>query len=169
MLMITTILMSQAWLRSYVLPFVLCLCLCSHVNQAVSIRTRSKRKQSMTSPLGLAKIKQEFFFVLSFVRLLAYAWTLISCLWLRWSLCRRVDLTPSFCLLFCPYAYAHVWTRFEAHSVKRGFNRNFVDEQFVRAKANKRDLLSQWIGKRKNWDRMPLVVNFNPALSGGLV
>ena len=39
----------------------------------ISISTRSIRKQSMISPLGLAKIKQEFFFVSSFVRLLAYA------------------------------------------------------------------------------------------------
>ena len=40
----------------------------------ISIRTGSIRKQSMTSSLGLAKIKQEFFFVLSFVRFLAYAY-----------------------------------------------------------------------------------------------
>ena len=43
--------------------------------------TRSKRKQSVISPQGLAKVKQqEFFFVSSFVRLLAYAWTMILCL-----------------------------------------------------------------------------------------
>ena len=35
MLMITTILMSQARLHSFVLPFVLSLCLCSRVNQAL--------------------------------------------------------------------------------------------------------------------------------------
>ena len=47
----------------------------------ISIRTGSIRKQSMASPLGLAKIKQQdFFFVLSFVRFLAYAWTMILCL-----------------------------------------------------------------------------------------
>ena len=47
----------------------------------ISIRTRSIRKQSMISPLGLVKIKQpEFFFVSSFVRFLAYAWTMILCL-----------------------------------------------------------------------------------------
>ena len=66
----------------------------------------------MISPLGLAKIKQqEFFLVPSFVRLLAYTWTVI--LWLRRSLCRRPDFIPLFFLLFCPYvyAYAHVWTR----------------------------------------------------------
>ena len=50
-------------------------------------RTRSIRKQSMIFPLGLAKIKQqEFFFVSSFVRLLAYAWTMTLCLQLRQSL-----------------------------------------------------------------------------------
>ena len=39
MLMTTTIFMSQAWLRSFVLPFVLTLCLylCSSVNQALSL------------------------------------------------------------------------------------------------------------------------------------
>ena len=74
----------------------------------ISIRTRSIRKQSMTSPLGLAKTKQqEFFFVSSFVRLLAHAWTMILCLCLRRSLGRRLDFIPLFCLLFCPYAYAY--------------------------------------------------------------
>ena len=78
----------------------------------ISISTRSIRKQSMTSPLGLANSKQrEFFFVSPFVLLLAYAWNMILCL-LR-SLCRRLDFIPLFCLLFCPYAYAYaiVWTR----------------------------------------------------------
>ena len=32
-LMLMTILMSQAWLHSFILPFVLSLCLCSRVNQ----------------------------------------------------------------------------------------------------------------------------------------
>ena len=73
----------------------------------ISIGTTSIRKQSMTS-LRLAKIKKEFFFVSSFVRLFAYAWTMILCL--RRSLCRRLDFIPLFCLLFCLYAYAHVWT-----------------------------------------------------------
>ena len=68
-----------------------------------------QRKQSITSPLGLAKTKQQFFFVSPFVLLLAYAWTMILCLWR--SLCRRLDFIPLFCLLFCPYAYAIVWTR----------------------------------------------------------
>ena len=82
----------------------------------ISIRTRSIRKQSIISPQELAKIKQlEFFFVSSFVRLLAYARTVILCLWLRRSSCRRLDFIPLFCLLFCPcayaYAYVHVWTR----------------------------------------------------------
>ena len=49
--------------------------------RGISISTRSIRKQGMTSPLGLAKKKQqEFFFVSPFVLLLAYAWTMILCL-----------------------------------------------------------------------------------------
>ena len=64
----------------------------------ISIRTRSIRKQSMTSPLVLAKIKQEFFFVSSSVRFLAYAWTTILCLRLRRSFYRRLDF---FCFTFC--------------------------------------------------------------------
>ena len=60
----------------------------------ITIRTRSIRKQSMKSPLGLAKIKQEFFFVLSFVLFLTYAWTMILRLRLRRSLCLRLDLIP---------------------------------------------------------------------------
>ena len=78
----------------------------------ISISTRSIRKQSTTSPLGFAKTKQrEVFFVSPFVLLLAYAWTMILCLWR--SLCRRLGFIPLFCLLFCPYAYAYaiVWTR----------------------------------------------------------
>ena len=47
----------------------------------ISTRARSKRKQSTMSPQGLVKIKQQdFFFVSSFVRLMAYAWTTILCL-----------------------------------------------------------------------------------------
>ena len=68
----------------------------------------------MISPPGLKKTKQqEFFFVSSSVRLLAYAITMILCLCLWRSLCRRLDFIPLFCLLFSPhaYAYAHVWTR----------------------------------------------------------
>ena len=58
-----------------------CLSLLSPVYTSdIGIRTRSIRKQSMISPLGLAKIKHEFFFVSSFVRLLAYPWITISCL-----------------------------------------------------------------------------------------
>ena len=49
-------------------------------------------KTNKISPLELAKIKhQEFFFVSSFVRFLAYAWTMILCLCLRRSLCHRLD------------------------------------------------------------------------------
>ena len=73
-----------------------------------------QRKQRMNSPLRLAKTKQrEFFFVSPFVLLFAYAWTMILYLCLWRSLCRRLDLIPLFCLLFCPYAYAYaiVWTR----------------------------------------------------------
>ena len=36
------------------------------------------------------------------------------CLWLRRSLCRRLDFIPLFWLLFCPYAYAHVWSRLKS-------------------------------------------------------
>ena len=57
-------------------------------------------------PLGLAKTKQQdFFFVSPFVLLLAYASTMILCLCLWRSLCRRLDFIPLFCLLFCLYAY----------------------------------------------------------------
>ena len=71
----------------------------------ISMSTRSIRKQSMTSSLGLAKTKQrEIFIVSPFVLFLAYAWTMILCL--SRSLCRRLDFIPLFCLLFCPYAYA---------------------------------------------------------------
>ena len=73
----------------------------------VSIRIRSTRKQSLKFPLELTKIKQqEFLFVLSFVRFLAYVWTMILCL--RRSLCHRLDFISLFCLLFCPYAYAYI-------------------------------------------------------------
>ena len=82
----------------------------------ISLRTRSIRKQNIISPLGLAKIKQqEFFFVSSFVRLLIYTWTMI--LWLRQSLCRMLDFIPLFCVLFCSYAYSHVWTRLQVPSL----------------------------------------------------
>ena len=75
---------------------------------SISISTRSIRKQSMTSPLGLAKTKQrECFFVSPFVLLLAYAWTMILCFWR--SLCRRLNFIPLFCLLFSPYAYAYAY------------------------------------------------------------
>ena len=80
----------------------------------ISIRTRSIRKQNIISTLGLLKSKQpEFFFVLSFVRFLAYACTTILCYWLRRSLCHRLDFIPLFCLLFrlYAYAYARVWIR----------------------------------------------------------
>ena len=79
----------------------------------ISIRTRWKRKRSVISPQGLEKIKEEFFFVSSFVRLLAYAWTMILCWWSRRSLCRRLDFIPLFCLLFRSYAYicAHLFTK----------------------------------------------------------
>ena len=66
-----------------------------------------QRKQSITSPLGLTKTKQqEFFFVSPFVLLLAYAWTMILCLWR--SLCRSLDFIPLFFLY--AYAYAIVWS-----------------------------------------------------------
>ena len=65
-------------------------------------------KQRMNSPLRLEKTKQrEFFFVSPFVLLFAYAWTMILCLCLWRSLCRRLDFIPLFCLLFCPDAYAY--------------------------------------------------------------
>ena len=75
-----------------------------------------QRKQRMNSPLRLEKTKQrDFFFVSPFVLLFAYAWTMILCLCLWRSLCRRLDLIPLFCLLFFPYAYAYayaiVWIR----------------------------------------------------------
>ena len=79
---------------------------------SISIRERSIRKQTKTYPLGLAKTKQqEFFFVSSFVRRLTYGMIMTLCLWYQRSLCRRLNFLLLFCLLFCPYAYAHVWTR----------------------------------------------------------
>ena len=99
----------------------------------ISIRTRSIRKQSMISPLGLAKIKQpEIFFVLSFIRLLDYAWTVILCLRFRRFLCRRFDFIPSFYLLFClyAYAYAHLWTRLYAIKSYDSLQRFYVCEIF---------------------------------------
>ena len=73
----------------------------------ISIRTRSIRKQRMMSSLGLAKTKQQdFFFVSSFVRLLAYAWIMILCLCLWLSSCRGLDFIPFFCFLFFSYAYS---------------------------------------------------------------
>ena len=75
-------------------------------------RTRSVRKQSMASPLGLAKMRQEFFFVSSFVRFLADAWTMFLCLCSLRSSCRKLNLIALFYILFQPYAYSYVqvWT-----------------------------------------------------------
>ena len=57
----------------------------------------------------------------------------------------------------------------EGNLVKRGFKKNLIDEQFFKAKAKRReDLLFQNIrskAKEKSM-RIPLVVNFHPALSG---
>ena len=74
------------------------------------IRISTIGKQSMTSPLGLAKTKREFFFVGPFVLLLAYAWTMILCLWR--SLFRRLEFIP----LFYPYAYAYARAYAHAHA-----------------------------------------------------
>ena len=70
-----------------------------------SISTRSIRKQSMIYPLGLVNTKQrEFFFVSSFVLLLASASTMFLCLCL--SVALYVACLTSFALPFvCPYAY----------------------------------------------------------------
>ena len=59
----------------------------------------------MIYPLGLVNTKKrEFFFVSSFVLLLAYASTMFLCLCLCRSICRRLHC---FVLPFvCPYAYA---------------------------------------------------------------
>ena len=55
---------SKAWFTRTTYMYM-----CKHIKQ---------RKQSMTSPLGLAKIKHpEFFFVSPFFLLLAYAWTML--------------------------------------------------------------------------------------------
>ena len=54
-------------------------------------------------------------------------------------------------------------TKRKGHLVKISFKRNFVDEQFVRAKAKKReDLLSHGSGKRNNLDKISLVVKPTP-------
>ena len=82
------------------------LCLSKHKRKA---KINTKTKHDMY-PLGCTKIKQqEFFFISSFVQLFTYACTMILCL--RWSLCRRLDFIPLFCLLFCPYAYVQMWTK----------------------------------------------------------
>ena len=58
-------------------------------------------------------------------------------------------------------------TELKGHFVERGFKRNFVDEQFVRAKTEKReDLLSQGSEKRNNLYETPLVVNLHPVSLG---
>ena len=49
---------------------------------------------------------------------------------------------------------------------KRNFKRNFVEEQFVRRKAQKREYLSEVNGKSNNLDTIPLVVNFHKVFSG---
>ena len=50
MLMLTMILMSQAWLHSFVLLFVLSLCLCSHVDQALTFLVKNKQTSNWWSP-----------------------------------------------------------------------------------------------------------------------
>ena len=71
----------------------------------ISISTKSIRKQSMIYPLGRVNTKQrEFFFVSSFVLLLAYASTMFLCLCICRSTCRRLDcirLCFAFCLSLC--------------------------------------------------------------------
>ena len=55
------------------------------------------------------------------------------------------------------------------HFVKRGFKKGLVDEQLLRAKVKKREdpLCQDTRNQRKeNSNRIPLVVNFHPALSG---
>ena len=60
-----------------------------------------QRKQSMISPLGLGKTKQqELFFVSPFVLLLAYAWTMILCLYL-YDDPYVAGLTSFLCFAFC--------------------------------------------------------------------
>ena len=75
---------------------------------SISISTRSIRKQRLvnTKQFRLVHTKQrEFFFVLSFVLLLAYASTMFLCLSLCRSICSQASL-HSFVLPFvCPYAY----------------------------------------------------------------
>ena len=57
----------------------------------------------MIYALGLSNTKQrEFFFVSSFVLLLAYASTMFLWLCLCRSICRRLDCILFFCLLFVP-------------------------------------------------------------------
>ena len=85
----------------------------------ISTRIRSIRKQSMISPLGLAKTKQQKIF-LGFV----FCSTTGLCLWR--SSCRRLDFTPLFCLVFCPYSYVHVWTRPESLAKQKAEQRNEV-------------------------------------------
>ena len=68
----------------------------------------------MIYPLGLVNTKQqEFFFVSSFVLLLAYASTMFLCLCLCRSICRRLDCIPLFCLLFVLFLMLMplVWNR----------------------------------------------------------
>ena len=57
----------------------------------------------------------------------------------------------------------------EGNLVKRGFKKNLIDEEFFKAKAKRReDLFFQNIRSKakENSKRIPLVVNFQPALSG---
>ena len=84
---------------------------------SISISTRSIRKQRLvnTKQFRLVHTKQrEFFFVLSFVLLLAYASTMFLCLSLCRSICRRLHCIPLFCLLFVLMLILLVWTRLYA-------------------------------------------------------
>ena len=82
----------------------------------------------MIYALGLSNTKQrEFFFVSSFVLLLAYASTMFLWLCLCRSICRRLDCILLFCLLFVPMfkSAAHERKRF-ANGLARQFAQLFL-------------------------------------------
>ena len=56
----------------------------------------------------------------------------------------------------------------KGHFIKRGFKQRFVESQFTKAKRKNREshLCQDRVVNRSKVNRMPLVMNFHPALSG---
>ena len=56
MFMLMTILISQAWLHFFVLPFVLPLCLCYRVNEAISVTSYTMREIILLHFIGRVRV-----------------------------------------------------------------------------------------------------------------